>query len=79
MVFLLDEVEALLIKAHQRLQAAKELFQKQYYEDCVNRAYFAMALGASAALRFKDIVTKTHKGMHNKILGDLYQIWGYRS
>ena len=66
MVFLLDEVEALLSKAHQRLQVAKDLFQMQHYDDCVNRAYYSMVSAASAALRFKDISTKTHKGMHNK-------------
>jgi uncharacterized protein (UPF0332 family) len=62
----LDEVDALLNKAYQRLQAAKELFQIEYYDDCVNRAYYSMVSAATAALRFKEIMTKTHKGLHNK-------------
>ena len=63
MVLLLDEVDALL---NQRLQAAKELFQMKYYDDCVNRAYYSMVSAATAALRFKEITTKTHNGLHNK-------------
>ena len=66
MVLLLDEVDALLNKAYQRLQAAKELFHMKYYDDCVNRAYYSMVSAATAALRFKEITTKTHKGLHNK-------------
>jgi uncharacterized protein (UPF0332 family) len=62
----LDEVDALLNKAYQRLQAAKELLQMDYYDDCVNRAYYSMVSAATAALRFKEITTKTHKGLHNK-------------
>lgn len=71
MVLLLDEVDALLNKAYQRLQAAKELFQMKYYDDCVNRAYYSMVSAATAALRHKEITTKTHKGLHNKF-SDVY-------
>ena len=60
----MDEIGALLEKAHQRLQAARDLFRLQHYEDCANRAYYSMALAATAALRYKEIVTKTHKGLH---------------
>ena len=38
----------------------------KYYDDCVNRAYYSMVSAAIAALRFKEITTKTHKGLHNK-------------
>jgi uncharacterized protein (UPF0332 family) len=62
----LDEVDALLNKAYQRLQAAKELFQMRYFDDCVNRAYYSMVSAANAALRFRDITAKTHKGLHIK-------------
>jgi len=62
----LDDVEEHLAKAHQRLGAATELFKHQYYEDSVNRAYYAMASAATAALRMKDITAKTHKGLHIK-------------
>ena len=61
-----DEVNALIQKAHKRLEAAKELFRLKYYEDCINRAYYAMVSAATAALKLKDVTPRTHKGLHAK-------------
>jgi uncharacterized protein (UPF0332 family) len=62
----LDEINALLEKAHSRLEVAGELYENGHYEDSVSRAYYSMVAAASAALRLKDLTIKTHKGLQMK-------------
>lgn len=74
-------------KAHSRLEAATELLESGYYEDCVSRAYYSMVAAASAALKLKELTIKTHKGLHKmfqeifirsgEIEGDMGRIFRY--
>jgi len=60
---LLDEIDVLIEKSEERLNAARILFDKGYYEDAVSRAYYSMFLAAKALLKTKKIDVKTHKGL----------------
>ena len=59
----LDLSRALLEKAEEKLNAAKYLFDGDYYEDAVSRAYYSMHNAAKAALALKDIKVKGHKAV----------------
>jgi len=58
-----EEVRILLKDAHESLEAARILLEKGFYRDAISRAYYAMFYAASALLRAKGVVTKSHRGV----------------
>ncbi|KXA88482.1 hypothetical protein AKJ57_06875 [candidate division MSBL1 archaeon SCGC-AAA259A05] len=58
-----EVVQAHLRKAKRFLQAAKSLLEDDFYEDSVNRAYYAMFHAAKACLAKEDLFPKTHAGV----------------
>jgi len=60
-------IAALLLKSHQRLDAARLLCTEGHYEDSINRAYYAMYLASLALLHRKGVETKTHAGLISAI------------
>ena len=60
------EVEVLIERAKRRLDAAYHLFEEDFYEDAVSRAYCSMYFAAKALLLKRDITVKTHKGLLTK-------------
>ncbi|MCK9150522.1 HEPN domain-containing protein [Methanobacterium alcaliphilum] len=59
----MDERIILLENAHEKLEAAKNLFENEFYNDSVSRAYYAMFFAAKALLLRKNIHPKTHRGL----------------
>ncbi|ASJ08975.1 HEPN domain-containing protein [Thermococcus siculi] len=57
------EIELLLNNAHESLNAAEVLLESGFYRDAMSRAYYAMFYAASALLRAKGIITKSHRGV----------------
>jgi len=58
-----EEIRILLDDAHESLEAARVLLERGFYRDAISRAYYAMFYAASALLRAKGIVTKSHRGV----------------
>jgi len=54
--------EKLLAKAEVKLGAARELYEKGFFEDSASRSYYAMFHAARAALTKVGVMTKTHEG-----------------
>ena len=54
--------ERLLGKAELKLGAARELYNKGFFEDSASRSYYAMFHAARAALARVGVTTKTHEG-----------------
>ena len=54
--------ERLLGKAELKLGAARELYNKGFFEDSASRCYYAMFHAARAALARVGVTTKTHEG-----------------
>ena len=54
--------ERLLGKAELKLGAARELYDKGFFEDSASRSYYAMFHAARAALAKVGVTTKTHEG-----------------
>lgn len=52
--------------AGERLSAAKYLFEGEFFNDAVSRAYYSMFYAAKALLALKDIYPKAHKGVVSK-------------
>ncbi|MBE0477501.1 HEPN domain-containing protein [Candidatus Aerophobetes bacterium] len=52
-----------LIRAKKALLAAKTLLEKDLFEDCVSRAYYAVLHAAKAALTLSKIEVDTHNGV----------------
>ncbi|MDP3035699.1 MAG: HEPN domain-containing protein [Methanobacteriaceae archaeon] len=59
----MDEKRILIKNAHEKLEAAKNLFENEFYNDSVSRAYYAMFFAAKALLFEKNIHPKTHRGL----------------
>ncbi|MEW6011243.1 MAG: HEPN domain-containing protein [Euryarchaeota archaeon] len=59
----MDEKKILINNAHEKLEAAKNLFENGFYNDSVSRAYYAMFFSAKALLFKKNIHPKTHRGL----------------
>lgn len=57
------EIERLTRKARESLEAAKTLFQEDYYGFAVSRAYYAMFYAAEAALLKKGLSFSKHSGV----------------
>ena len=58
-----EEVRILLKDARESLEAARILLEKGFYRDAISRAHYAMFYVASALLRARGIVTKSHRGV----------------
>lgn len=58
-----DEISANLERADTNLQVAKELLDKEYYDVCASRAYYAAFYAASALLLNEGIDTSKHSGV----------------
>ena len=56
-------IEQQLKIAWERLDAAKYLFDGEFYKDSVSRAYYSMYHGAVAVLTLKDIKARRHSGV----------------
>jgi len=54
--------ERLLGKAEMKLSAARELYDKGFFEDSASRSYYAMFHAARAALAKVGVTTRTHEG-----------------
>ena len=52
-----------LNRAQKALMAAKTLLEKQLYEDCVSRAYYAVLHAAKSALSNEGIQTESHQAV----------------
>ncbi len=52
-----------LARSKKALLAAKLLIEKDLYEDCVSRAYYAVLHAAKAALALSEVEVDTHKGV----------------
>ena len=59
----MDDKEILIKNAYEKLEAAKTLFENDFYGDAVSRAYYAMFFAAKALLSQKDIYPRTHRGL----------------
>lgn len=59
----MDEKRILIENAHEKLEAAKNLFENGFYNDSVSRSYYAMFFAAKALLFEKNIHPKTHRGL----------------
>ena len=57
-----------LIMAEYKLEVAEKLFNLEYFDDCISRAYYGMFYAAKAALFSVNVDAKkiTHKGIRNK-------------
>lgn len=54
---------AQLSKAEDKLNVARELLEKDYLDDAISRAYYAMFHAASATLLAEGIEIKSHSGL----------------
>jgi len=52
----------LLTRAKKALLAAKTLLEKDLFEDCVSRAYYAVLHAAKAALTLSEVEVDSHSG-----------------
>lgn len=52
-----------LARAKKALLAAKALLEKDLYEDCVSRAYYAVLHASKAALALERVEAETHKAV----------------
>jgi len=59
----LDEKQALMERAHEKLEVTKRLLEEGFYADAVSRAYYAMFYAARALLAERDLYPKTHRGV----------------
>lgn len=58
-----DEISSHLERADTNLQVTKELLDKEYYDVCASRAYYAAFYAASALLLNEGIDTSKHSGV----------------
>ena len=59
----MNEADALMANAHERLDSACILYENQKFADSVSRAYYSMFSAARALLVLKDIHPRTHRGL----------------
>lgn len=58
-----EEVTRLLFQAEKKLDAARELFDRGFYDDAVSRSYYSMYFATTALFLSRDIRIRTHKGL----------------
>lgn len=58
-----EEVSALIKKADRSLEAAKDLFNGEYYDFSVSRAYYSMFYCVEALLLTKDLAFSKHSAV----------------
>lgn len=63
---MLEEIKLHLQRAEEKLEAAKYLYDGEYYNDAASRAYYCMFHAATALLLTRDIVPKTHRELIRK-------------
>ena len=61
----MNEIEALVRKAEERLKASEELYRGRYYAFAISSAYYVMFYCARALLLSKNITPKSHAGVHS--------------
>lgn len=59
----MNEVDSLIINAHDKLESAFILFENEKYADAVSRAYYSMFFAAKALLFENNIHPRTHRGL----------------
>ena len=59
-----DEALMLMRKAGECLTEAQALYNLELYAGSINRSYYSIFNAMQAALQYKDIMVKTHKGAH---------------
>ena len=59
----MGEYEKYLEKAHESLESAEILFEKEKYNTSISQAYYAMFYASKALLSLKRIYPKTHRGV----------------
>jgi len=59
----LDNIKYHIKEVENKLEAAKSLFENEFYKDSVSRSYYSMYHAARALLLTKNIAPKTHKGL----------------
>lgn len=57
------QFELLMERAYKRVKSAEFLYEKEFYNDAVSRAYYAIFDAASAVLITKGLSAKTHAGV----------------
>jgi len=80
----LAEVDKLIVKSLERLQAARQQHESNFFEDSISRSYYAMFFAARAILSLKGLSPSSHRGVIASV-GDQYvktglmkyQIWKY--
>ena len=65
-LLLREEIDLHMQRAAEKLEAAKYLFEGEYYNDAASRAYYSMFHAASALLLTKDIAPFTHRELIKK-------------
>ncbi|MBF0101370.1 MAG: HEPN domain-containing protein [Desulfobacterales bacterium] len=67
-----------LRKSEESLNAAKSCFELEYYNSCINRAYYAMFQAAGAALFREGFRPKSQKIGHDWVQAEFSKvfIWG---
>ena len=60
---LYEQAKKELIRSKKALRAAKILLEKELFEDCVSRAYYAVLHAAKVALYMEGIEPDTHQGV----------------
>jgi len=60
-----DEIRRLIEKAERNLDVAKTEFNREVYDDCVSRAYYAMFYVAESLLLTKELRFSKHSGVQS--------------
>ncbi len=63
----MNEIDALIRKAEERLQASEELLERGHYSFAISSAYYTMFYCARALLLSKGITPKSHAGVHAQL------------
>jgi len=63
----MNEIEALIRKAEERLQVSEELLDRGHYAFAISSAYYTMFYCARALLLSKGITPKSHAGVHAQL------------
>ena len=59
----LDRIERKIAKSKKLLEAARILFENNFFEDAISRAYYSMFHMAKSALLLKEIEPEKHAGV----------------
>lgn len=62
----MTQTEFHLNQAHEEINAATLLLEKNYYRACISRCYYSIYNATQALLISKNITTTTHRGIRQK-------------